>query len=121
MTWQRPQLSWQGQWLHRRRRRLGSLVVTTNGYPSFSGADFSCAVTSRTNATPTAWLTGTEPNTTAYNEAGRAFTRLYSIINAIATGRCIPAKSAVANATPTRLIPPALIIIRSHIDFPLPR
>jgi len=76
------------------------LVVTTNGYPSFSGADvLLLAVTSRTNATPTAWLSGTEPNTTAYNESRSGwFTRLYSIINAIGNRPLYPSKIRVANA-----------------------
>jgi hypothetical protein len=85
-------------------------VVTTNGYASFSGVDYLLlAVTKRTSATPTAWITGAEPDTTAYNESQSGFfTRLYSVINAVGNRPLHPIAITTANANAYAIDPGGL-------------
>jgi hypothetical protein len=60
------------------------------------------AVTSPTNATPTAWLSGSEPNTTAYNVSSTTWSSsLHGIIAAIGNKPVIPFAVTPAAVTPT--------------------
>jgi hypothetical protein len=83
---------------------VGQFLTQTNGYTttvtnwdlglvtSTFGADLTgvsvilLATTSSTNASPVAWLSGVDPNTTAYNVTGSQWhSQLYSTINSIGT------------------------------------
>jgi hypothetical protein len=60
------------------------------------------AVTSPTNASPTAWLSGSEPNTTAYEVSPITWSSdLYNIISAVGNRPLIPFAVPPAAVTPT--------------------
>lgn len=60
------------------------------------------AVTSPTNATPTAWLSGSEPNTTAYNVSSTTWSSsLHGIIAAVGNKPVTPFAVIPAAVTPT--------------------
>ena len=63
-----------------------SLVTNTFGVDLTGVSVVLLATTSPTNAHPTAWLSGVEPNTTAYNVSPSKWrAQLYSLINAVGT------------------------------------
>jgi hypothetical protein len=99
---------------------VSSLLGHTNGYTttitgwnsglatSQFGTDLTgvdailLAVTSATNATPTAWVSGAEPDTTAYNVSSAAWnSSLHAIISSIGNKPILPFALAPAPVTPT--------------------
>jgi hypothetical protein len=99
---------------------VSNLLSHTNGYAttitgwnssvatSQFGADLTgvsvvlLAVTSPTNVTPTAWVSGSEPNTTAYNVSSSAWSsNLHGIISAIGNKPVLPFELPAAPVTPT--------------------
>jgi hypothetical protein len=78
-------------------------VVTGLFGPNLAGVNVVLlAVTSSTNASPTAWLSGAEPDTTAYNPASGAWSSsLYSIIDAVGNKPISPFYVTAAAVTPT--------------------
>ena len=77
-------------------------LVTTEFGPNLAGVDVVLlATTSSTNASPTAWLTSAEPNTTAYNVGLSQWTSyLHGIIAALGTKPILPFNVPPAVATP---------------------
>ncbi len=59
------------------------------------------ATTSRTNASPTVWLSSAEPNTTAYNGSQADWDALYSAVNGVGSRPIYPFNVPAAVATPT--------------------
>ena len=80
-----------------------SSLVTGQFGTDLTGVDvILLAVTSPTNATPTAWLSGSEPNTTAYNVSSTSWSSdLYSVISGIGNRPLIPFAVPPASVTPT--------------------
>jgi hypothetical protein len=80
-----------------------SSLVTGLFGPDLTGVDVVLlAVTTPTNSAPTAWLSGSEPNTTAYEVSSTSWSSdLYIIINGIGTRPLIPFDVPPAAVTPT--------------------
>jgi hypothetical protein len=79
-----------------------SSLITSQVGPNLTGLDVALvAVTSPTNATPTAWLSGSEPNTTAYNTSSTVYSGILGIINAIGNKPVAPFNVTPAAVTPT--------------------
>jgi hypothetical protein len=78
-------------------------VATTQFGSDLTGVDvILLAVTSPTNATPTAWVSGTEPDTTAYNVSSIAWSQnLHGIIGSIGNKPIVPYALSPALGTPT--------------------
>jgi hypothetical protein len=80
-----------------------STLATSQFGTDLTGVDIILlAVTSPTNATPTAWVSGIEPDTTAYNVSSSAWnSSLHSIISAIGNKPILPFALTAAPVTPT--------------------
>jgi hypothetical protein len=80
-----------------------SSLVTSQFGANLTGVDvILLAVTSPTNASPTAWLSGSEPNTTAYNVSSATWSSsLHGIIAAIGNKPVVPFGVSPAAVTPT--------------------
>lgn len=78
-------------------------LVTSQFGADLTGVDvILLAVTSPTNATPTAWVSGSEPNTTAYNVSQAAWDQnLYSTISAVGNKPILPFELPAAPVIPT--------------------
>jgi hypothetical protein len=78
-------------------------LVTSQFGADLTGVDvILVSVSSPTNATPTAWVSGTEPDTTAYNLSLSAWSQnLHSIISGIGNKPILPYELPAAAVTPT--------------------
>jgi hypothetical protein len=73
------------------------------------------AVTSRTNGTPTAWLSSAEPNTTAYNDSPSDWSSsLQSIISAVGTKPLYPINIPTAGSNAYSIDPGGLYAASSY-------
>jgi hypothetical protein len=79
-----------------------SSLVTGQFGADLTGVDvILLAITSPTNTSPTAWLSGSEPDTTAYNVSASAYSGILGIINAIGNKPISPFDVPPAAVTPT--------------------
>ncbi len=79
-----------------------SSLVTSQFGTDLTGVDIILlAVTSPTNEIPTVWVSGTEPDTTAYNISSSAWSGLHGIIAGIGNKPISPFDLSAAPVTPT--------------------
>jgi len=94
-----------------------SLVTTTFGTDLTGVSVVLLAATSPTNATPTAWLSGSEPNTTAYQvSAAEWSSSLYGVISAVGN-RPVNPYNVPASDTNAYSIDPYGIKGRASYDY----
>jgi hypothetical protein len=93
-----------------------SSLVTTEFGADLTGVKIVLlAVTSRTNASPTAWLSSAEPNTTAYNDSPSDWSSsLQSIISAVGTKPLYPINIPVAGSNAYSIDPGGLYAASSY-------
>jgi hypothetical protein len=79
-----------------------SSVVTGQFGPNLTGINvILLAVTSLNNASPTAWVSGSEPDTTAYTTSTYGWQSLHSVISGVGDKPLIPFYVAPAAGSPT--------------------